>query len=137
MKPGIYEVYHKQNKIVPECRFENNFESRLLGLIGKDSLHPNESLLLAPCGSIHTCFMHFPIDVIFLDRDFNIIHLVSELEPWTLFTWGNGAYAVLEMHIGSIERHSMKLGESLAFIKEGDPLPELEKETMVGAQQRK
>src|SRR3954466_14751776 len=42
---------------------------RRTGLLGRDSLAPSAALVLSPCGSIHTMFMRFPIDVVFVDRD--------------------------------------------------------------------
>ncbi|MEI7880862.1 MAG: DUF192 domain-containing protein, partial [bacterium] len=45
----------------------DTFWKRSIGLMGKPGLKAGQGLLLSPCGSIHTCFMRFPIDIIFLD----------------------------------------------------------------------
>jgi uncharacterized protein len=58
--------------------------SRLQGLLGRDSLASSEGLILKPCDSIHTFFMRFPIDVVFVDKNNRVIRLYHSLKPWRL-----------------------------------------------------
>src|ERR671938_317897 len=54
------------------------------GLLGRGELERGEGLLLEPAGSIHTFFMRFPIDAVFLDRGLRVVGLAPELAPWRL-----------------------------------------------------
>jgi len=70
----------------------DSFFSRLQGLLGKDGLARGEGLILKPCDSIHTFFMRFAIDVVFVDRNNRVIRLYHSLRslcvlPSTLFLW--------------------------------------------------
>jgi len=58
--------------------------ARMKGLMGKKDLPASTALWLRPCQSIHTCFMHFSIDVIFVTRSLIISHIVRNITPWRL-----------------------------------------------------
>ncbi|MDM5314859.1 DUF192 domain-containing protein [Fictibacillus sp. b24] len=93
----------------------NTFFSRLKGLMFKKTLLDNEALWIRPCNSIHMCFMFFPIDVIFLDQNKQIVKLVSNLQPWKFIRPVKNAYSVLELPVNTIERSNLKVGEYLEF----------------------
>jgi len=67
-------------------RLEAAFDSatRKKGLLGRDRLEPGEGLVIAPCGGIHTCFMRFPIDVVFVARDGRVVKVRADVKPWRL-----------------------------------------------------
>jgi uncharacterized membrane protein (UPF0127 family) len=93
---------------------EPAFESgrRRRGLLGRTGLDPGVSMILAPCGSVHTCFMHFPIDVLFVRRDGTIVKICQRLKPWrAAFAWG--AFAAIEFSAGVVARGDVKRGDSL------------------------
>ncbi len=70
---------------------------RMKGLIGTESLRPGEGMLILKCNSIHTFFMAFPIDAVFMDRDDNVVKIVRNIRPWRFFVWGGfRAVKVLE-----------------------------------------
>src|ERR671934_1351551 len=87
--------------------------ARMKGLLGrKQELAAGEGLLLKPAPSIHTWFMRFPIDAIFLDRNMSVIAVVEGLKPWR--TAGRrGAKAVLELRSGESRRRGVRRGDSL------------------------
>jgi len=58
--------------------------SRVKGLLGKKSLSPHEVLWLNPCPSIHTFFMKFAIDVVFVDRYMNVTRVHKNIKPWRM-----------------------------------------------------
>lgn len=62
----------------------DRFLSRLRGLMGKPAMAPNEVLWISRCNSVHTCFMRFPIDVVFLDRQNRIMRVRTGLKPWRM-----------------------------------------------------
>ena len=88
--------------------------SRMKGLLGRSMLGPGEGLLLRPASAIHTFFMRFPIDAVFLDRDWRVVGIAGDVAPWR--TAGRkGAKAVLELPAGESARRSLQLGDRLAF----------------------
>ena len=80
-----------------DAEVAETFAERARGLIGRDGLSDGEGLLIPRCGCIHTCFMRFPIDATFLDRDDNVVKVVRNIRPWRLCVWGGWrAVKVLE-----------------------------------------
>jgi len=70
---------------------------RIRGLIGRRMLRPGEGLLIEKCNCIHTCFMRFPIDATFLDRQDRVVKIVRNIRPGRLWVWGGWrAVRVLE-----------------------------------------
>lgn len=85
---------------------------RMRGLLGRRDLHADEGILLKPAGSIHTHFMRFPIDVVFLDREGRVLDLRSTVVPWRIAR-RRGAKAVLELHAGEARRRGVQVGDVL------------------------
>ena len=88
--------------------------TRRKGLLGRTSLSPGEGLWIVPCESVHTWFMHFPIDVIYLSRDKRIEKLRSDVVPWRLSACLS-AVSVLELAAGSIRASRTEQGDLLDF----------------------
>jgi uncharacterized membrane protein (UPF0127 family) len=87
---------------------------RMLGLLGRSSLASTEGILLRPAGSIHTFFMRFPIDAVFLDRDLVVLGIEPELRPWR--TAGRrGAKSVVELAAGECARRGVAVGDRLSL----------------------
>jgi hypothetical protein len=79
------------------AKVARTFRERARGLIGRPPPPPGEGLLIAHCGAIHTFFMRYPIDAVFLDRDGKPVKTVRNIRPWRLFVWGGfRARSVLE-----------------------------------------
>jgi uncharacterized membrane protein (UPF0127 family) len=89
-------------------------KTRRRGLLGRESLSPGEGLWIIPCESVHTIFMRFPIDLIYLDRQKRIKKLRSDVNPWRLSACFS-ADSVLELAAGSIGASRSKLGDMLDF----------------------
>jgi uncharacterized protein len=86
--------------------------TRRRGLLGRDGLDPAAALMLTPCLAVHTAFMRFPIDILFLDRDGFAVKLVSDLAPWRL-AGSVSAHSVVELAAGSLRRHDVAVGDRL------------------------
>ena len=86
--------------------------SRNKGLLGRESMGPDEGLWIVPCPMIHTFFMKFPIDVVFLDSDLTVRRVIENLPPWRLSPWVFSASSVLELQ-GGVLRGSVSVGDKL------------------------
>jgi uncharacterized membrane protein (UPF0127 family) len=75
---------------------------RRRGLLGRDALDMSAALVLAPCFAIHTMFMRFPIDVVFLNRDGRVRTIIRNVQPWRMVA-SPRAYAAVEL-AGGVER---------------------------------
>ena len=86
--------------------------TRLKGLLGRTGLEHGEGMLLRPAPAIHTCFMRFPIDAVFLDRELHVLDVTPKMRPWR---WARraGARAVLELGAGEAGRLGVRPGERL------------------------
>jgi uncharacterized membrane protein (UPF0127 family) len=88
---------------------------RLRGLMRRKCLPLGEGLLLVPAPSIHTAFMRFSIDVVFLDRDLRVLKMVRSLAPWR--TAGARAHSTLELASGEVDRRGVQVGDVLRLVK--------------------
>ena len=93
-------------------------ESRRRGLLGRDKLDEGAALIIAPCSSIHTFFMRFAIDAVFLDRDFRVLAIDRALGPGRI-AGRRGARAVLELPAGAAQRSGVRTGEMLRVTRDG------------------
>ncbi len=94
--------------------------ARLKGLLGKEALSPNEALVLSPCNSIHTFFMRFPIDAIFMSSKGKVLHLYSDLKPNRLTVLHLRAKEVIELPAGTIKQWNIHVGDILKFEEDND-----------------
>lgn len=86
-----------------DARVACNFFTRLKGLMFRKKLYPDQALLLYPCNNIHTFFMRFAIDVLFISKDMNIISFYKNVKPWRMLPPVKRAYYTLELPAGTIE----------------------------------
>ena len=91
----------------------DSFCTRLRGLMGRKSLPDGQGLLIAPCSSIHMCFMRFAIDAVYINRDYEILKVVSGLRPWLGVSWCPIAWAVIELKNGEAIKYGLAVGERL------------------------
>ena len=81
---------------------------RLKGLLGTNGLRDGLGLWIEPCNSVHTCFMSYPIDVVFLDRGGRVLTVDRDVLPWRMLSCWR-ARAVLELGAGQAERWSISV----------------------------
>jgi hypothetical protein len=87
-------------------------KSRNRGLLGRDSLPESHALVLAPCSSVHTFFMRFPIDIAFVARDGRVLKTVERLGAWRLAV-SLRAFATIEFAAGVLGRAGLTAGDRL------------------------
>ena len=86
--------------------------SRRRGLLERDGLDPAAALVLSPCLAVHTAFMRFAIDVIFVDRTGHVVRVVRRLGPWRAAACLR-AYATIEFAAGALDRFNLEIGDRL------------------------
>lgn len=89
--------------------------SRRRGLLGRDSLADDSALVIAPCNSVHTFFMQFAIDLVFVDRLGKVLKLRHAVPAWRL-SGALGAFAVIEMAAGALRKAETHTYDSLAIV---------------------
>src|SRR5436309_3028424 len=100
--------------VCERCTLADSPLTRMRGLLGRDRLEPGEGLLLRPASAVHTFFMRFPIDAVFLDRGLVVLGVADGVEPWRAAS-RRGARAVLELPAGERARRGLEVGDALAL----------------------
>ena len=108
-------VYQDGRLIAGNIKVAGTFLTRLVGLLGKKTLEQGEGLLLEPCRQIHTWFMSFEIDAIFLDKNGRILALIAGMKQGIASPKVKNCSQVLEMAAGSIARCDLHIGMVLAI----------------------
>lgn len=85
------------------------------GLLGHRDLPAGTGLVIAPCASIHTWFMAFPIDVAFVARDGRVVRVARTIQPWRVGPFARGARAAIELPAGTLARTGTLEGDYLAL----------------------
>jgi uncharacterized membrane protein (UPF0127 family) len=99
-------------------RVASTFLARFVGLMNRSSLAAEEGLLFVPGGSIHTLWMRFAIDVIFLDEQWKVLRIVAQVPPWRVVRSPRRTRYVLELAAGSAGRIVLKPGASLQWCRQ-------------------
>lgn len=88
---------------------------RRRGLLGRTEFEASAALVISPCWSIHTAFMRFAIDVLFVDRHGRAVHIVHALPPWRI-AGAPRAHAVIELPAGSLESRDVRIGDEIRLV---------------------
>ena len=92
--------------------------TRRTGLLKHTSLAKGEGLLIVPCESVHTFFMKFPIDLVYIDRRHKVRKVRSAVPPWRLSAC-LPAHSVLELPAGTAQETGTQVGDELELEKLG------------------
>ena len=91
----------------------DNFFLRLRGMLFRPPLAAGEAIIISPCQQIHTHFMTYALDVVFLDRDYKVCFIINSLAPWKFTKFIKSAAHVLELPAGAAA--PIKLGDQLVL----------------------
>jgi uncharacterized membrane protein (UPF0127 family) len=97
--------------VAERCFVADSAPARMVGLMGRKDLPSGEGLWIEPCNAIHTFFMRFPIDVVYLDRQGTVVDVCRAVRPWRAHWVRFGARAVLELPQGGAD--SINAGDRL------------------------
>ena len=105
----------RSTTVATEGRLASSFVDRFLGLMGRKSLPEGEGLLLTKSASIHSFFMRFRFDAVFIDNDNRVVKIVPAMGTWRIAFGGRGAKHTLELPAGVAERTATVPGDTLLF----------------------
>ncbi len=100
-----------QDAVVADTPF-----ARIRGLLGRKELKSGEALIIKPCNSVHTFFMRFTIDVLFLDKNNRVVKTLPALKPFRISPICFKAYLTVECPSGAINTSRTQPGDTLAII---------------------
>ena len=104
--------------VCERCLLAETPLARMRGLLGRRGLETGEGLLLRPAPSIHTLFMRFPIDAVFLDGERRVVRIAADVRPWRTAA-ARRSRAVLELAAGEAARVGLEPGHLLRLEVEG------------------
>lgn len=93
----------------------DSFFSRFKGLMFRKEPISNEGLWILPCNAVHMFFMSFPLDVVLLNEQNNVVRYYPNLKPWAATKPDKRAYSTLELPAGTISRLGIEIGDHINF----------------------
>ena len=103
-----------QRPLATSVEVADTRRARRKGLLGRDSMRPDQAMVISPCVAVHTGFMRFAIDVVFIDHDGRAVHIVQDLQPWRMAA-SFRAHAVIEMPAGRVKACGIEVGDRLSL----------------------
>jgi uncharacterized membrane protein (UPF0127 family) len=110
--PDHVDLARSDGRFICRARVASSFLTRFRGLMGVAELPAETGLLFPRTSSVHTHFMRFPIDVVFLDDERRVVAIRGSLPPWR-FAAAKRASTVLELAPGECERLGVAEGDLL------------------------
>jgi uncharacterized membrane protein (UPF0127 family) len=89
--------------IAGQAEWADTFWSRFLGLMGRDALPAGYGLIIQPGGAIHMFFMRIPLDVLHVDGDMRVTHVLRGIKPWRLGPLFVGGALTIELPAGAAD----------------------------------
>jgi uncharacterized protein len=105
----------RQTFVATEVRVANTHFQRLVGLMGTpaSALHTGCALWIQPCHGVHTMFMRYPIDVIYLDREYRVVKVEENVRPWRVTPVVVESATVLELPAHTAFNTGTRVGDLL------------------------
>ena len=104
----------RQTQLASRVELAGHGNSRRKGLLGRDGLAAGEGLWIVPCEAVHTFWMRFAIDLIYLDRKQRVVKTRSNVPPWRLSACLR-AHSVVELAAGVIRETQTMPGDQLSL----------------------
>lgn len=112
---GIAYNRTRQVHLATDLALADTHWTRLRGLLGRgpDDFRNGSGLWIVPCHGVHTLGMGFPIDAVYLDRDLNVIHVETDLQPWRFAPVRRMATSVLELPSRTTAATKTEIGDKI------------------------
>lgn len=117
-QPDYVSIYRGQEQLFFRVKMANRFFSRLRGFMFYSEWPGFDGLLLYPCRSIHMFWMQFPLDVLYLDREGRVIHVIAHIRPNQTGPSIQGSSYVLEIPTGKARALGVAVGQILRWEQE-------------------
>ena len=116
--PASFTLQNSRTGLMLAVEIEPAFDSksRNRGLLGRARLDDGSALILAPCSSIHTFFMHFAIDVLFVKKDGRVVKMYPGLPAWRI-AFALGAFAAIELPSGTAAVSGTRSGDLVVLAR--------------------
>lgn len=101
--------------VATRARLASSFVDRFLGLMMRSGVEDGGGILLTKSSSIHSFFMRFRFDALYLDNDGRVVKVVEAMAPWRISFGGKGAKNTLELAAGAASASGTQAGHLLAF----------------------
>ncbi|WP_303867471.1 DUF192 domain-containing protein [Acetobacterium wieringae] len=108
-------IFKNDTLLFSEIQVADYFVTRLVGLLRTPGLADNQGLLLKKCNQVHTFGMKFSIDVIFISKEGEIVHLQHDMAPGKVSPHVKNAYWVLELKSGSCQKYNLEITQRLVI----------------------
>lgn len=109
-------INERTNEVILEdLRIATTFLSRFRGLMGTPWIPENAGLMIKPCNSVHCFFMNFPIDVVFVDKEDRVVHIIHEMQPGKLSPIVAKAKYVIESNPYTLSNH-LSIGDQISIL---------------------
>lgn len=105
----------KKTVLAKEVNVADTFFTRTKGLLGRKEFRKGQALILNSCQSIHTFFMHFPVDVLFVDKNNCIVKTINSLKPFRLTPLYFNSVFTIELPAGVLQDTATQEGDILLF----------------------
>lgn len=109
----MLKIITNNEEICKNVILADSFLKRLKGLMFTKELSSDSSMYIRPCGQIHTFFMNYNIDVLYLDKNNKILDVDENISPGKIGKKVKGAAAVIELQGGKIKRSNIKIGQDI------------------------
>jgi hypothetical protein len=103
----------RQTVLADAADVANTSATRRTGLLKHERLEPGQGLWIVPCESVHTFFMKFPIDLVYLDKRRKVRKVRHAVPAWRMSACLT-AHSVLELPAGTVARTGTAVGDELA-----------------------
>jgi uncharacterized membrane protein (UPF0127 family) len=118
MPTFLSPLLNERTGLVVADHLLSSFDSktRRTGLLAHDSFPAGSAMIIVPTNAIHTFFMKFAIDLLFVSKDGRIVKMTKALRPWRMAAaWR--AYGVIEMSAGAVQGTGVELGDRLVIVR--------------------
>lgn len=114
-RPTVYRCTNttQQTVVATQVSKADTYWRRLMGLMFRKGLAPGEGLWIVPCRDIHSLWMRFRFDAVFLDKHGKVLHLIESMKPCRISPIIKGGHSVLELEAGAIHASQTQVGDVL------------------------
>lgn len=120
MAEQFYEIINLSNQkvLAYRAKIAASIWQRMKGLLGRQELKKGEALIIPDSGSIHTFFMKFSIDLVFLDSQGKVLKIAQNVSPWRLVLAPLRSRNVIELPAGITAEQGLEEGQKVQWLEE-------------------